>query len=128
MTARPAAILLACLGLSACTFYLGRQASSRDTADRSADTAEASSADPALHERECSALRADIASGRYNQRNAAPTTTSPIIAEANEAKAQKKIDDLQKRYDDMGCVGPAKPLSPVNPAVPGPAADNPLGK
>jgi hypothetical protein len=128
MTARPATTLLACLGLSACTFYLGEQASSRRTVDRPAETAEAPSADPALHERECSALRADIGSSRYNQRNATPTTTSPIIAEANEAKAQKKIDDLQKRYDDMGCVGPAKPLSPLNPAVPGPAADNPLAK
>lgn len=127
MTARPAALLV-CLALSACTFYLGQQSAARRDVTANSDTAAAPASDPALHERECSSLRADIASSRYNQRNAPSTTTSPVIAEANEARAQKKIDDLQKRYDEMGCVGPANPLPPANPAVPGPAAENPLAK
>jgi hypothetical protein len=125
MSARIAALFV-CLCLGSCTFYLGRQASSRETT-RTADEA-VTTADPATHERQCSGLRADIASSRYNQRNAPPTTSVPIIAEANDAKAQKKIDDLQKRYDDMGCVGPAQPIAPVNQTAPGPAADNPLAK
>ena len=128
MTARPTAALLACLALSACTFYLGQQSATRRDADRSTETTDTPVSDPALHERECSSLRADIGSSRYNQRNAPPTTTSPVLAEANEARAQKKIDDLQKRYDEKGCVGPANALSPANPAVPGPAAVNPLAK
>jgi hypothetical protein len=92
--------------MAACTFQLFKPAAPAET--RPVSAAEMS--------KECSSLRADIASARYKQRssspatgapNAAPTTAptvAPMIAEAAAAKEDQKIDDMQQRYDSLGCA------------------------
>jgi hypothetical protein len=100
-------VLLLATGLvGACTFQLFKPPAPIE--DKPASAADIN--------RECNNLRADIASGRYKQRNtpvatsapnAGPTTTptvAPIIAEAAAAKEDQKIDLLQQRYDSLGCA------------------------
>lgn len=97
-TAKLLPVLLLMCG---CSFQLpGRAPSSGDTESISA-TGELQAGDQAA---ECSRLRADIASARHNQRNAPPTSNSPIIAAARAGKADQLIEEMQQRFDRLGCA------------------------
>jgi hypothetical protein len=98
----------ACLALQGCTLYLGRSVAARAEAPAS-PTAAAKPAAAADHDQLCSQLRADIASSQHNQRAATPSTQAPIIAAATEGKQDQRIEAMQKRYDEMGCVGNFRP-------------------
>jgi hypothetical protein len=53
---------------------------------------------------ECSALRADIASARYRQRTLPPTSNTPVIADAANAKVEQRIEAMRQRYESLGCA------------------------
>jgi hypothetical protein len=93
------AAALLCLPIAACTFALGRRAATAPVSTAAATAA------PASHDQLCSQLRADIGSSQHNQRTAPPGSNAPIIAAASEGKEDQKIEALQRRYSEMGCVG-----------------------
>jgi len=63
---------------------------------------------------ECARLRTDLRRNQIADQEAPSTTTSPIIAEASEAKADRNIDIIQRRYTELDCDAPeGKP-----PAIP----------
>ena len=120
---------LACLTVTGCTFFLGRTVAPTSGAGAPASSASVPNAVPAAvpgatpgaapgaataagnvgHDQLCSQLRADIASGQHNQRAAVPATQTSIIAAASEGKEDQKIEALQKRYAELGCVSGAQP-------------------
>lgn len=63
---------------------------------------------------ECDRLRTDLRRNQIARQEAPDTTTSPIIAEASEAKADRNIDIIQSRYSELACDAPAN----TKPAVP----------
>jgi hypothetical protein len=70
---------------------------------------------------ECEQLREQIRSNQEAVREAPATSTSPQIVAAEQAKADKRIDDMRSRLDDLDCPssdsGPAPPrLAPIPPA------------
>jgi hypothetical protein len=108
-------LLLVC----SCSFQLGGRATSDGDADATSVTAQRQPADQAT---ECSRLRADIASAQHNQRNAPPTSNSPIIAAASAGKADLRVEELQQRFDRLGCVKnpSATDAADADSAAPGP--------
>ncbi len=75
--------------------------------------------DPATAEErvaECDRLRTELRRNQIARQEAPDTTTSPIIAEASEAKADRNIDIIQSRYRELECDAPAtaKPAVPPN--------------
>jgi hypothetical protein len=63
---------------------------------------------------ECSRLRTELRRNQVAEQEAPTTTTSPIIAEASEAKADRNIDIIKSRYSELDCDAPeGKP-----PAIP----------
>lgn len=106
------ALLVPLLAGSGCTFYLGRAAASREPATVTGTEA-ATPTRPPSHDQQCSELRADIASSQHNQRSAAPTSQAPIIAAASAGKEDQRIEALQKRYAELGCVSAAAPEQPA---------------
>ena len=73
----------------------------RDAAPVRADQPEPTS--PEALESECSRLRAQIRRNQVTAQEAPSTTSTPIIADASIGKADRNIDLLQKRYDDLDC-------------------------
>jgi hypothetical protein len=78
---------------------------------------------------ECEQLRAQIRSNQEAVREAPSTSTSPQIVAAAQAKADKRIDDMRTRLDELDCPssdsgnsGQPRRLAPVPPA---PGAANP---
>jgi hypothetical protein len=63
---------------------------------------------------ECDRLRTELRRNQVARQEAPDTTTSPIIAEASEAKADRNIDIIQSRYSELACDAPvsAKPAAP----------------
>lgn len=100
----PLLLAIAVTLMASCTFALLKPA---PTAAPPADAADLN--------RECSSLRADIASGQHQQRNAPPTSSSPVIAEAAGAKADQKIEALKERYTSLGCAVTAPEPSATKP-------------
>jgi hypothetical protein len=98
-------LLVAAALMASCTFELFKPPA----------PAAAPPADAADLNRECSSLRADIASGQHQQRNAPPTSSSPVIAEAAGAKADQKIEALKERYTSLGCAVTAPEPSATKP-------------
>jgi len=87
-------------------------------------------ATPEALEAECSRLRGEIRHNQITAQQAPSTTAAPIIADASIGKADRNIDRLQQRYDDLGCAShadqsPGAP-APASPAqVPAPPAPIP---
>lgn len=52
---------------------------------------------------ECADLRAQIRNYQESRREAPTTSTNPDIVNAAQGKADKRIDDLQRRYDELDC-------------------------
>lgn len=63
---------------------------------------------------ECDRLRTELRRNQVALQEAPDTTTSPIIAEASEAKADRNIDIIRSRYNELACDAPAS----AKPAVP----------
>lgn len=109
----PLLLSLLCLASTGCTFALGRSAAQRAgsvaPAEATTGAAVTKAAAKPDHERQCSQLRADIASSQHNQRASTPASNSPIIAAASTAKEDQRIEALQKRYAELGCVGTPTP-------------------
>lgn len=75
-------------------------------------------ATPEALEAECSRLRGEIRHNQITAQQAPSTTAAPIIADASIGKADRNIDKLQQRYDDLGCASHAD----QSPGAPAPAA------
>jgi hypothetical protein len=76
---------------------------------------------------ECEQLRSQIRANQQAVRAAPSISTSPEIVAAAEAKADKRIDDMRARLDELDCpsdsdsaVKPPRPLAPMPPAPGGP--------
>jgi len=71
---------------------------------------------------QCSNIQADIRANQETRREAPTTTTYSDIVDAAQAKADKRIEDLQQRADNMGCASdaPTEPLrTPLLQPAPG---------
>jgi hypothetical protein len=73
---------------------------------------------------ECADIRAQIKDNQESRREAPTTSTNQDIVDASAGKADKRIDDLQTRYDALDCPsdvtpGPGRqpPLQPAPGAV-----------
>ena len=64
---------------------------------------------------ECSRLRTELRRNQIAEQEAPSTTTSPIIAEASEAKADRNIGIIQSRYAELDCDAPASTQPPAIP-------------
>ncbi|HEY7929262.1 MAG TPA: hypothetical protein VID71_04580 [Steroidobacteraceae bacterium] len=92
-----------------------RQARARQAATQADQTAQ-----QALQQ-QCSDLRSQIREQQLDEQRAPNTSISEPIVQAKEAHADRRIQDLQDRYDSLDCpsvVGPRAhtPLVPVSPA------------
>ena len=56
---------------------------------------------------ECADIRGQIRDAQEARREAPTTTTNPDIVNAAQGKADKRIEDLRRRYDDLDCPGDA---------------------
>jgi hypothetical protein len=69
---------------------------------------------------ECADIRAQIKDNQESRREAPTTSTNQDIVAASEGKADKRIDDLQTRYDALDCPSDESPgtsrLPPLQPA------------
>jgi len=69
---------------------------------------------------ECADIRAQIKDNQESRREAPTTSTNQDIVNASEGKADKRIDDLQTRYDALDCPSDESPnrgrLPPLQPA------------
>jgi hypothetical protein len=69
---------------------------------------------------ECADIRAQIRDNQESRREAPTTSTDQDIVNASEGKADKRIDDLQTRYDTLDCPSDESPgrgrLPPLQPA------------
>jgi hypothetical protein len=111
---RPA--LLALLSLTAlaaagCSTWHGPEL--RQPATERANLPEPATADERTAE--CSRLRTELRRNQIAEQEAPTTTTSPIIAEASEAKADRNIEIIQNRYAELACDAPASDKPPAIP-------------
>jgi hypothetical protein len=73
---------------------------------------------------ECSDLLAQIRESQETRREAPTTSTDPEIVQASQGKADKRIEDLQHRYEELDCpaadaaanTGPGGRQPPLQPA------------
>jgi hypothetical protein len=71
---------------------------------------------------ECARIRQDIRRNQESMREAPTTSVSTEIVDAAQAKAEKRIDDLNELYDSMDCPDddssdiPAGRIPPLQPA------------
>jgi hypothetical protein len=74
---------------------------------------------------ECADIRAQIKDNQESRREAPTTSTNQDIVDASEGKADKRIDDLQTRYDALDCPSDVPPgLGRLPPLQPAPGAVN----
>lgn len=52
---------------------------------------------------ECTDLLAQIRASQEMRREAPTTSTNPDIVDATQGKADKRIEDLQQRYEELDC-------------------------
>lgn len=62
---------------------------------------------------ECGRLSLDLRRNQIALQEAPTTTTSPIIAEASEAKADHNIDIIKARYTELNCDAPTGTTQPA---------------
>jgi hypothetical protein len=101
---------LAMLGAAGCSTWHAPEL--RQPATEHANLPEPATADERTAE--CSRLRTELRRNQIAEQEAPTTTTSPIIAEASEAKADRNIEIIQSRYAELECDAPAD----TKPAVP----------
>ena len=70
---------------------------------------------------ECEQIRSEIRGNQEYQREAPTTSTSSVIVAASEGKADKRIDDLRARADELDCPAEdsatkLRPQAPLQPA------------
>ena len=70
---------------------------------------------------ECADIRAQIRENQESRRQAPTTSTNQDIVNASQGKADKRIEDLQMRYDALECPSAEAPgrggrLPPLQPA------------
>ncbi len=69
---------------------------------------------------ECADIRAQIKDNQESRREAPTISTNQDIVDASAGKADKRIDDLQTRYDALDCPSDNTPrtnrLPPLQPA------------
>ena len=69
---------------------------------------------------ECADIRAQIKDNQETRREAPTTSTDREIVDASAGKADKRIGDLQTRYDALDCPSDESPrrnrLPPLQPA------------
>jgi len=75
---------------------------------------------------ECADIRAQIKDNQESRREAPTTSTNPDIVNASQGKADKRIEDLQTRYDALDCPSDEAPTrgGRVPPLQPAPGAIN----
>jgi hypothetical protein len=76
----------------------------------------------ATQEDECERLRTQIRAEQQRERQAPTTSTEENIVNAAQAKADRRVDDLQAQYDSQNCSSAARPArakTPPLPAAPG---------
>jgi hypothetical protein len=75
---------------------------------------------------ECADILTQIRQNREARREAITTSTNPDIVSAAQGKADKRIDDLQRRYEELDCPaanadadrpGREPPLQPAPGAI-----------
>jgi hypothetical protein len=107
-------------GTAACANFQWRD----DAPVRRADMPEPTT--PEALEAECSRLRAEIRRNQVTAQEAPSTTSTPIIADASIGKADRNIDLLQQRYDNLNCPNhPDQNQSTPAPGTPGAPAPAP---
>jgi hypothetical protein len=103
------------LGVSGCEdlnwpFHRARESSSSTAGDNGGGDIAA----------ECADLRGQIKDNEEMRREAPTTTTDTDIVNAAQGKADKRIDDLRQRYDELDCPadssGGSNRLPPLQPA------------
>jgi outer membrane lipopolysaccharide assembly protein LptE/RlpB len=67
---------------------------------------------------ECTRLRTELRRNQIAEQEAPTTTTSPIIAEASEAKADRNISIIQSRYTELDCDAPDAAAKPTTIPLP----------
>jgi hypothetical protein len=75
---------------------------------------------------ECADIQAQIKDNQESRREAPTTSTNPDIVNASEGKADKRIEDLQQRYEQLDCPSAASDSRPGRqpPLQPAPGAVN----
>jgi hypothetical protein len=74
-------------------------------------------------EAQCADIRAQIKDSEEQRREAPVTSTDPEIVNAGLGKADKRIEDLRARYDELDCPSDADPQpGRVPPLPPAPGA------
>jgi len=109
---RPALLALASLaafGAGGCSSWKGPEL--REPPRESANLPEPVTADERTAE--CARLSLDLRRNQIALQEAPDTTTSPIIAEASEAKADHNIDIIKNRYAELNCGAPAGSTPPL---------------
>lgn len=72
---------------------------------------------------ECADIRAQIKDNQESRREAPTTSTNPDIVSASQGKADKRIEDLQTRYEALDCPSDETPRdNHVPPLQPAPGA------
>jgi hypothetical protein len=100
---------LAALGAGACSSWQAPEL--REPPRESANRPEPATADERTAE--CARLSLDLRRNQIARQEAPDTTTSPIIAEASEAKADRNIDIIKARYTELNCGAPAGSTPPL---------------
>jgi hypothetical protein len=110
--ALPALLGLTALGAAGCSSWHAPEL--RQPATERANLPEPATADERVAE--CERLRTELRRNQIAEQEAPTTTTSPIIAEASEAKADRNISIIQSRYTELDCDAPNSANKP--PAIP----------
>jgi hypothetical protein len=124
---RAATLAVLAITVSACEdlnwpFHRARSSSSSAPADASSGGNQASGD----MNSECADLLAQIRDSQETRREAPTTSINPDIVDASQGKADKRIDDLQQRYEELDCPaadaaanrpGRQPPLQPAPGAI-----------
>lgn len=77
-------------------FHHGRSTPESGPGDSTAETGNDSAS-------ECVDLQSEIRHAQETRREAPATSTNPDIVSASQGKADKRIEDLRQRYDELDC-------------------------
>lgn len=109
-----ALLSLTALGAAGCSTWHAPEL--RQPATEPANLPEPATADERTAE--CTRLRTELRRNQIAEQEAPTTTTSPIIAEASEAKADRNISIIQSRYAELDCDAPDAATKPTAIALP----------
>jgi len=106
--------------LSLCSLLAGSACTDLNWPFHRAHSGAATSQDGSTEE--CTDIRAQIRDAQETRREAPTTTTNPDIVNAAQGKADKRIEDLRRRYDELDCpedAGARPGRQPPLPPAPG---------